>query len=113
MKFYSFKDIFEIDNMLVGGAFQDTANEAQAESLAKIWLDHVLLAYVAPSPTTENPSFMYSFRWQQPGLPNMMAERHPFDPKTKTEEVEVGYYQDEVITGADYAYLIVAVNSST
>jgi hypothetical protein len=43
----------------------------------------------------------------------MQAERHPFDPKTKSEEVEVGYYQDEKITGSDYSFLLTAVNSST
>jgi hypothetical protein len=109
----AFTDLFEVDRLLVGGAFKDTANEAQAESLSKIWLDHVLLAYVAPNPTTENPSFMYSFRWNQPGLPSMTAERHPFDSKTKSEEIEVGYYQDEVITGAEYGYLILAVGSDS
>jgi len=109
----AFADLFEIDKLLIGGAFKDTANEAQAESLSKIWLDHVLLAYVQPSPTTENPSFMYSFRWNAPGIPSMNAERHPFDPKVKAEEIEVGYYQDEVITGSQYGFLLTAVNSST
>jgi hypothetical protein len=56
---------------------------------------------------------MYSYRWAAGGLPNMQAERHPFDPKTKSEEVEVGYYQDEKITGSDYSFLLTAVNSST
>lgn len=109
----AFADLFEVDKVLIGGAFKDSANEAQAEGLAKIWLDHVLCAYVAPNPTTEDPSFMYSFRWTRPGLPNMTAERHPFDPKTKSEEIEVGYYQDEIVTGAEYGYLVLAVNSST
>ena len=48
----------------------------------------------------------------KPGDP-VPAERHPFDAKTKTEEVEVGYYQDERITGSEYGFLLLAVNSST
>jgi hypothetical protein len=109
----AFADLFEVDQILIGGTFKDTANEAQAESLAKVWLDHVLCYYAPNNPTTEEPSYMYSFRWNAAGIPSMTAERHPFDPKTKSEEIEVGYYQDEVVTGADYGYLIVSVNSST
>jgi len=109
----AFASLFEIDQMLVGGAFKDTANEAQAESLSKIWGDHVLLYYSPSAPTMEEPAFMYSFRWSGAGLPSMTVERHPFDPKIKTEEIEVGYYQDEVITGSEYSYIVESVNSST
>ena len=109
----AFADLFEIDSLLIGGAFKDTANAAQAESLSKVWGDSVLALYVPNNPTVEEPSYMYSFRWNQPGLPSMTVERHPFDPKTKSEEIEVGYYQDEVVTGAEYGGLLVAVNSST
>jgi hypothetical protein len=109
----AFADLFEVEQILVGGTFKDTANEAQAESLSKIWADHVVGYYAPNAPTMEEPSFMYSFRWNAPGIPSMTAERHPFDPKVKAEEIEVGYYQDEVITGAEYAYMIISVNSST
>ena len=43
----------------------------------------------------------------------MMVERHPYDSRTKSEEVEVGYYQDEKITGDEYGFLIINVTSST
>ena len=106
-------NIFEVDKILVGGAYQNTANEAQAESLAKVWLDHCIAYYAPASPSRETPSFMYSFRWERPGIPNMQVERHPFDTRRKSEELEVGYYQDEVITGAEYSFMLIAVNSST
>ncbi len=109
----AFADLFEIDTLMVGGAFKNTANEAQAESLSHVWTDNVLLYFAPSAPSTEEPSFMYSFRWNRPGLPSMTAERHPFDPKKKSEEIEVGYYQDEIITGSEYSYLLTAVNSST
>jgi hypothetical protein len=104
--------LIEIPDILVGGAYKNTANEAQEESLTQIWADNVLIYYSAGNPSTERPSFGYSFRWQGAGLPNMQAERHPFDTRRKSEEVEVGYYQDERITGAEYAFLIKGVNSS-
>ncbi len=107
-------DFFEVERLLVGGAYSNTANEAQAESLAQIWGDHIL-AYFAPmgSPSMDEPSFGYNFRWSAPGLPNMTAERHPFDTRKKSEEVEVGYYQDEKITGSAYGFLLTNVTSST
>jgi hypothetical protein len=43
----------------------------------------------------------------------MQVERHPFDTKTKSADIEVGYYQVEKVTGPEYAYVIRAVNSST
>ena len=106
-------NLLDIPKIIIGRAYENTANEAQAESLSKIWGDNALLCYTPDTPSRDLPSFMYSYRWVAPGLPNMQAERHPYNPKTKTEEVEVGYYQAEKITGSEYAYLILSVNSST
>lgn len=97
----------------IGGVFQNVSDEGQDESLSSIWGDNVLVYYRPDSPTRERPSFAYNFRWAQPGLPNMVVERHPYDTKTKSELVEVGYYQDEKVTGSTYGFLIVACNSST
>lgn len=111
----AFANLFDLeeDALLIGGAYQNTGGEGLPESLSQIWNDNVLVYYVPPSPQIMRPSFAYSMRWVQPGLPNMVAERHPFDGRTKSEEVEIGYYQDEKVTGAEYAFLIEAVNSST
>jgi len=105
--------LLEVEQLIVGAAYRNTANEAQAEVLAKVWGDNVLLCYTPNAPSRDRPSFMYSYRWNAGGLPNMQAERHPFNALTKTEEVEVGYYQAEKITGAEYAFLLLSVNSST
>lgn len=106
-------NLLDIPKIIVGRAYENTANEAQAEVLAKMWSDNALLCYTPDTPSRDLPSFMYSYRWAAGGLPNMQAERHPYDPKTKTEEVEVGYYQQEKITGSEYAFLLLSVNSST
>jgi hypothetical protein len=106
-------ELLEIDNVLIGGAFRNTGQEGQSESLSTIWGDKVLTYYAPESPNKERPSFAYSFRWSKPGLPNFIAERHPFNTLRKSSSIEVGYYQDEVITGATYGFLLDAVNSST
>lgn len=105
--------VFDLEEILVSGAFINNTNEAQAEALTSPWLDHVVVYYAPKTPSILVPSAFYSFRWAPAGLSNMQVERHPFDSKTKSEEVEVGYYQDERVTGPAYAYVIRAVNSST
>lgn len=105
--------LFDVDQIIIGGAFQNTAQEGQSEALASVWNDQVLCYYAPPAPSKEVPSFGYNFRWAAAGLPNMQVERHPYDSKYKSEDIEVGYYQDEKITGASYAFLLKSVNSST
>ena len=105
--------LLEVDQILVGAAYRNTNAEGLAESLSKVWRDNVTAYYVPNAPSRDEPSFMYSFRWAAPGLPNMQAERHPYDSKKKVEEVEVGYYQVEKVTGAQYAFTLISVNSST
>lgn len=104
--------LFDVDNVVIGGAFQNNAAEGLSESLASIWADNVLVYYAPTAPTIEKPSLGYNFRWAAPGLPNMQVERHPYDSRTKSEDIEVGYYQDEKITGANYGFLITNVTSS-
>jgi hypothetical protein len=106
--------IFEVDRVLVSEAFYNSANEAQAMSLANTFPADAVLVYHAPSaPSREVPSFMYSFRWTAPGLPAPLAvERHPYDSKRHCEAIEAGYYQDEKITSSALGALLVGVNSA-
>ena len=104
--------LMDVEEIFVGGAYQNTAQEGQTDTLATIWGDQVLVYYAPSAPSKDVPSFGYNFRWTAPGLPNMQVERHPYDSKTKSEDIEVGYYQDEKVTGASYGFLLRNVNSS-
>lgn len=104
--------LLNVDQVLIGGAFQNTGEENLTESLSTIWTDNVLIYYANPTPDLERPSYGYMPRWTAPGIVNMTVERHPYNTRTKSEEIEIGYYQDELITGTSYAFLIRAVNSS-
>lgn len=106
--------IFEVEDVLVSQAFYNSANEAKAISLASTFPQDAVLAYYSPSgPSREVPSFMYSFRWQAPGLPAPLSvERHPYDSKRKVESIEAGYYQDEKITSSALGALIIGVGSA-
>lgn len=103
------KAMFELDDVLVGGAYRNTAEEGQAHSLSMIWHDNVLVYYAPQQPRKDKPSFMYSFRWNK--IMNMQAEVHQ-RPRAKAEEVHVGYYQDEKICAKALSFLITGVGSS-
>lgn len=107
------KSLLEVDQVLVGGAFQNANAEGLGESLSAIWDDHVLIYYAPTTASKDRPSLGYAFRWANDGLPNMQVERHPYDTKIKAQEIEVGYYQDEVLTGTSYGGLLINVTSST
>lgn len=103
--------LFEVDQILVGRAYYNSAGEGQSASLAQIWNDDVLIYYAPQRPSVNEPSFLYSFRWN--AIPGMDMVAEVFDlPRAKSEEVQLGYYQDEKITASDLSYLIQGVGSS-
>lgn len=108
------RNAFEIERLLVAGAFYSNANEAQTAVLSNNPLHDCVLVYYAPmAPSRETPSFMYSFRWTNPQLGQPFAVmRHAYDTRKRVEGIEVQYYQDEKVTGSDYAALLRGVGSS-
>lgn len=105
--------LLELDSILVGRGYQNTAAEGQPLSLSQIWGDNVLIYFAPDVAAIDDPSFAYSFRWNVPGLPNMAVERLPYNAYQKANYIEAGYYQDEKITGSSLGGLITAVTSST
>jgi len=98
--------LLELEGLYVGGAYRNTSEEGIAMSLTQMWGDKVLLYYCPQRPSMEMPSFGYTFRWNRPGLANMSVERHPFDPKIKSDEIELGYYQDEKVMSKALGVLV-------
>lgn len=99
-------DLLELDSVMVGGALKNTAEENISKSMSPIWGPSVLLYYAPDRPSIDAPSFMYSYRVVGAGIPNMQVERHPYNTKTKTDDMEVSFYQDEVITSAPLGFLV-------
>jgi hypothetical protein len=99
--------------VLVGNAWQNTAEEALGLNLSQIWGDHVVVYYAPDRPSMETPSFGYQFRWSRDGLPNMQVERHPYDSRRHCDEVEIGYYQDEAVTAKPLGFLLRGITSSS
>lgn len=107
------QDLFEVERFWVQEAFWNTANEAQPMNLVSPFADRVIAYYAPMNPSREEPSFMYTFRWQSPSLPApLVVERHPYDSRRKIETIEAGYYQDEIITGPTFGASLAGVGSS-
>lgn len=58
--------LFEVDEILVGRAVYNTANEGATLSNSFIWGKHVVIAYVAPRPSKKTASLTYQFMKQRP-----------------------------------------------
>lgn len=106
--------LFEVNRVLVSEALYHTANEAQPTYTLDNGMADQLIAYYAPSaPSREEPSWFYSFRWQNPALPAPMSVfRHPYDSRKQIETIEAGYYQDEIVVGADYSARLITTAAS-
>jgi len=105
-------DLFELDDVIVGKGYFNSAQEGQPLSLTRTLDPHVLLYYAPSTPSIEVPSFMYTFRWNVPGVPSMQVERIPFDPRRKADRLQIGYYQDEKIVSSALGGLVTNVTSS-
>lgn len=105
--------LFQVDKVLVGNAYYNTAEEGITQSISPVWADSVLVYYCPDRPSVDRPSFGYTFRWSKRGLPNMTVERHPYNSLTKSDMLEIGFYQDEKITASALGALVTNVTSST
>ncbi len=102
-----------VDKILIGSQKFNSAQEGQGNTLADVWGDSVLVYYAPNNASLQDPSYMYSFRWMVPNVPDMRVENLPYDSRRKVNEMEVGYYQDEKILTKELAGLLMGVNSST
>jgi len=118
-------ELLELDEVLVGGAYYNSAAENATLSLSRIWHDMVLYYYTPGRPSKDRPAFGYSFRWNVGGMPNTplnaggenappapIVRTFPFDAKKGRTDIHVGYYQDELIVDKYLSCLRTGVASS-
>jgi hypothetical protein len=98
--------LFELDRILVGAAYRNSAQEGQPQQLKPIWGPHALLAYMEYQQLVDAPTFGAAFRWVDAGVPNMQVERLPYDSRIKAQELEVGYFQDDKIVSKPLGFLV-------
>jgi hypothetical protein len=104
-------DLFEVEQVHVGLAYYNSAQEGQPMVLTPIWGSHVWMGYQKmDAMTVEDPTYLAFMRWIVPGVPNMQVERLPYDARIKAEELEVGYYQDENLVAPALGFMVQSVH---
>ena len=102
--------VFDVDRVIVGSAITNTANEGATDAFSFVWGKHALLAHVTNTadPDGKDPSFGYSFRWNNPKLGSAPFAVQRWDDPDGGDytNVRVQYYQDEKITASELSYLI-------
>lgn len=106
------RNLFEVDKLLVAGGFYNSISEPLTTSLSPLIPDNVLLFYAPMAASRTTPSWGYTFRWTNNGLPREVIV-HPYDSKRKCWEVEANEYTDEVLTAPSLGYLVCNVSSTT
>lgn len=96
-------NLFDLDDILVGKAWKDTANIGAAASYSKVWGKFFGVLRVANNPTTQSAAFGHTFRMGQ------KVTSEWFDPKLGVDGGywgKVGFHEDHKIVAADTGWLI-------
>lgn len=94
--------LFNIPSMTVPGMGMNTAPMGAAESLAYVWGENVVIAYVPQRAGLKVPAFAYEFTWVYPGGETQIVERWR-ENRRKSDVIRVG---------RRYQYKLIAVDGS-
>jgi hypothetical protein len=100
--------LFEVDEVLVAKAIQNTGAEGAAEASSFIGGNHALLTYSPPAPGLMTPSAGYTFSWT-----GYMGQGNEFGVATKripmahleSDRVEAGMAFDHKLVAADLGHI--------
>lgn len=98
--------LFEIDEILVMDAIQNTANKGATNAHSFIGGDHALLSYRPPNPGLMTPSAGYTFSWTgQTGatVAGSRIKRFRMEPEG-SDRVEIEMAFDQKLVSADLGY---------
>lgn len=105
-----------IERILVPATQSNTFNETETMngswSYTDVWGNtSIWMSYTDTLPGMETDTWIQAFRWTDPelGVP-FAVERLPYDPRRKTYDMQVGYYQGEKVVSTDLAMRMI-VNS--
>jgi len=101
--------LFELDEVLVAGAIQNTANENATNVHAFIGGKKALLTYSPPNPSLMTPSAGYTFNWTGlSGVPSLAQRGARVSvipmPLKKADRVEIEDAFDQKLISADLGY---------
>lgn len=95
--------LFEVDKVLVGRAYYDTANVGQTASYSRLWGKHCAALHVVPSPGVRSNTFGVTFSEMT------RQTQRDFDPKIGPKGahyIKVAWNSDEKVISSDLGYFI-------
>lgn len=92
--------LFEVDELLVGGVLRRTSIEGATDALADVWGRDAVMFYSEKRPSLKRASFMYQFRNR-----NLRAFRYR-DEEIASDVIRVTEIQTEHLVAASLGYLI-------
>lgn len=100
-------DLFEVDQVLVAKAIQNTAKKGQASAHSFIAGSHALLSYAPATPGLMTPSAGYTFNWTgliAGGENGLQISRFRIDT-IKSDRVEIEMSFDQKLIATDLGYM--------
>lgn len=101
------REVFEVDNILVGRGVKENALEGGTSSVTTIWGNNAIIARIEPAISLQTATFGLRFNWTPPIFPAAFGVQRSIEAgagQKKVEIVEAGYYQDEKIVASELAY---------
>jgi len=98
-----FASLIEVDEVVIGGALLDTANEGQTASLDSVWGRNALLFYRAPNPGRKVVSLGYTYAWGNAfgAAAGAQFVKRYYEESRSSWVVEVHKYYDQKLTTKD------------
>lgn len=97
-------ELFEVDRVLVGAAWRDTAKPGQTASITRLWGKHAALLRITPNAGTgQLPTFGFTAEWGSRFSGSMNEQKVGLRGGTR---VRVGESVDEAICAADFGWMI-------
>lgn len=97
-------DLIGVEEVLIGDALYNTADEGQSDVMSYVWGKNALLAYVRPSPKIKSISLGYTLQVQDARYVDRWAE-----PWHKAQVVRANDYYESKLVAAEAGYLITTV----
>lgn len=105
-----FASFLQVDKVLVGGMVYNTAVEGQTDAFTDVWSTHLYLAYVAPNPGLNTPTFGLTFNWVGQNIgrnqPTNFQVMQKDDDEAGVRRIWTGYHADEKIVAPELGFQI-------
>jgi hypothetical protein len=99
-------EAFDVQNILIGDANYNDADEGQTDSLAQVWGKHAWLAYIAPKVEAKMVTLGFTYKWMGT---DMVVKRLRGSDEEDREGLFVragGMYYDQKAVAPGCAYFI-------